>query len=292
MKNNSRSVLYFLLAVLAVVGSVFMIYVWRERFSGRDSIPVIICPTESISVSVDSMTDQSILLNDVTAIDVEDGDITSSIVVESVSQFVEEGHCIITYAAFDSAKNVAKLTRHLFFTDYVPPKFRLKAPLEFKYSSAINPLSVVEAYDCIDGNISDRIKMNLKNPDDELTNAGTHAVEFKVTNSLGDVSVLETEIDVIDRTYTESRMTPAISLKEYITYVECYDRIDPMDMIEGVTVGGVLYKPGEFPAESLSVDSSDVDYSAPGVYRILYTCENKEYTGYVVLIVIVSEVKE
>lgn len=290
MKKNRRSILYFLLTVLAVVASIFMIYIWRERFSGKDNKPVIICPTESISVSVDSMSDESILLRDVTAIDVEDGDITASIVVESVSQFVEEGHCIVTYAAFDSAKNVSKLTRHLFFTDYVSPKFKITAPLEFNYSSVINPLSVIRAYDCIDGDISERIKMSLKNPDDELSSVGAHMVEFKVTNSLGDVSVLETEIDVFDRTYTETRMTPVIVLEDYITYVECYDRIDPMSMIEGVTVGGVFYKMGEFSEDTLSIDASDVNYSKPGVYRILYTCTNKEYIGSVVLIVVVSEV--
>lgn len=290
MKKNQRNILYFLLTVLAVTASVFMIYIWRERFSGKDNAPVIICPTESISVSVDSMSDYSTLLRDVTAIDVEDGDITSSIVVESVSQFVEEGHCIVTYAAFDSAKNVSKLTRHLFLSDYTPPKFSITDPLVFNYSSSFNPLSLIRAYDCIDGDISDRIKMSLKNPEDELSSVGAHMVEFKVTNSLGDVSVIETEIDVLDRTYTETRMTPVIKLEDYIVYIECYDHIDPMSMVEGVTVGGTFYKIGEFPAESMSVDSDDVSYSTPGVYHILFTCENKEYVGSAVLIVVVSEV--
>lgn len=281
----------FLLAVLAVVTAVFLIYIWQEQFRGSNSKPAIICPTASISVSVESLADSSILLRDVTAMDVEDGDITGSLVVESVSQFVEEDHCIITYAAFDSDNNVSKLTRHLFLTDYVPPRFTISAPLEFGYSSSFNPLANVGAYDCIDGDISDRVKMVMANPEDDITSIGTHAVQYRVTNSLGDVSVLDTEVEIYERTYTESRMIPSIRLTDYILYVDRYGFVDPEEHLAGITLGGVPYTVGEYKAGSIEIDDAGVDYTTPGIYRIRYTCDNRqEYYGTAVLIVIVTEV--
>lgn len=291
MKKNKRKLLTFLLSVLGVVGVIFLIYVWQENIAGGNGKPFIICPTDSISVSVESLADNSILLRDVTAMDVEDGDITGSVVVESVSQFVDEGHSIVTYAAFDSTNNVSKLTRHLFLTDYHPPRFTISAPLEFSYSSNFNPLSCVGAFDCIDGDISDRVKMILVNPDDDITSVGTHQVEFRVTNSLGDVSSLETEIEVYDRTYTEARMIPNLRLSEHLVYVDRYCRIDPASFITGVTLNGAPLSVEEYSAGSIEIDDSRVDYSTPGVYKIFYTCDNRgEYYGYTVLIVIVTEV--
>ena len=293
MKKTRKSILHFLLIVLAVVTAIFLIYVWQEQLEGSNSKPTIICPTDSITVSVESLADKSILMRDVTAMDVEDGDITDGIVVESISQFVEYGHCIVTYAAFDSANNVSKLTRHLFLTDYYSPRFKITAPLEFSYSSKFDPLNYVEAYDCVDGDISDRIKLVLLNQNDDIYSVGAHTVQFTVTNSLGDTSVVEAEIDVYDKTYTETRMSPVILLSDYLIYVDRYGFIDPMNYVTGVSLGGVAYSVGEYKAGSLSVDDVDVDYTAPGVYRILFTCDNRgEYFGSAVLIVIVTEVED
>ncbi|MBO4848350.1 MAG: hypothetical protein J5586_04270 [Clostridia bacterium] len=291
MKKTRKRILTFLLSVLAVVTVVFLIYLWQEQYRTGRGKPTIICPTESIYVSVENLSDPGVLLRDVTAMDAEDGDITSSLVVESVSQFVEKDHCIVTYAAFDSANNVSKLTRHLFLTDYSSPRFRLIGPLEFNHSSSFDPLSSVRAYDCVDGDISDRVKMILKDPNDDVYSVGVHPVEFRVANSLGDVSVLEAEIDVYERTYTESRMIPAVRLTDYLVYADMYGYVDPMSLVSGVYLGGVLYDISEYKGGALTVDASEVDYKTPGVYRIVYTCENRaEYYGSTVLIVIVTEV--
>ncbi len=292
MKKTQRSILKFLLTVLAVVTAVFVIYIWQERFKNSNNKPAIICPSESISVSVESLSDNSILLRDVTAMDVEDGDITPSIVVESVSQFVDEGHCIITYAAFDSDNNVSKITRHLFLTDYVPPRFTIKAPLEFNYSGNFNPLNCVGAYDCVDGDISDRVKMSLVDPNDDITAMGTHEVEFKVTNSMGVISVLRANVEVYERTYTETRTIPVIKLSDYLIYVDRYGYADPVNYVSGISLNGVYYALSEYKAGSITVDDSDVDYSTPGVYTVRFSCDNRgEYVGYCTMMVIVTEVE-
>ena len=291
MKKNRREILKFLLTALAVVAIVFIIYIWQEQLRNNNSKPTIICPTTSISVSVESLSDNSILLRDVTAMDVEDGDITSSLVVESVSPFVEQNHCIITYSAFDSDNNVSKFTRHLFLTDYTQPRFTITAPLEFGRSSSFNPLACVGAYDCVDGDISDRVKMNPADPEDDLTTIGLHPVEFRVTNSLGDLAVLKTDLEVYERTYTETRMIPNIQLKNYLLYVDCYGRIDPAAQIDTISVGGSIYTVSEYKAGTIEIDDSEVKYDTPGMYRIYYTCNNRqEYYGTAVLLILVTEV--
>lgn len=291
MKKTRRDLLTFLLSTLVVVMAIFVIYIWQERFIESDNKPVIICPTETISVSVESLGDYSLLLRDVTALDVEDGDVTDSIVVESVSKFAEKGHCVVTYAAFDSSNNVSKYNRHLFLTDYYSPRFEIVSPLEFNYSSTFNPLSCIRVIDCVDGDISDQVKMNIVNTEDSIASVGAHMVEFKVTNSLGDTSVLETELDVYDKTYTETRMTPIINLSSYIVYTECYSYLDPMDYVTGIELSGVGFLPEEYDRGTIAVDDGGVDLNTPGTYRVLFTCDNRdEYFGSAILIVVVTEV--
>lgn len=283
----------FLCSVLAVVTVVFLIYRWNEQVRGGNTRPVISCPDYPLRVSVSALNDPNLLLQDVTATDLEDGDITSSIVVESVSQFVEPGHSIITYAAFDNHNRVAKATRHIYFTDYTSPTFELIAPLEFSYSTNFSPLDCIKAFDCIDGDLTKRIKMTWLNADDELNNIGAHNVEFSVTNSMGDTSRLEAEVVVYDRTYTEQRLIPVIKLKQYLIYVDENMYIDFIgDNVEAISVLGNDYSVDQFEANygKLTVDEGGFDSSEPGVYRILYTCNySDEYVGSAVLIVIVKD---
>lgn len=284
-----------LCAVLAVVTVVFLIYRWREQVKGSDNRPIISCPEYPLYVSVAALKDTSLLMQDVTATDVEDGDISSSIVVEGISQFVEPGHCIITYVAFDSNNKIAKATRHLFLTDYTSPTFELIAPLEFSYSTNFSPLDCIRAKDCIDDDesISNRIKMTWLNADDDLTNIGAHNVVFSVTNSMGDTSRLEAEIVVYDRTYTEQRMIPVIKLKSYLAYVEKNMYIDFIgDYVESISVMGQEYTLAQYEEKfgKLTVDEGGFDAKVPNTYRILYTCDyNDEYVGSSVLIVVVKD---
>ena len=293
MKKSRKTLLIFLCALLAAVTVVFLIYRWNEQVKGNNSRPVISCPDYPLTVPVAALKDTDALLQDVTATDIEDGDITASIVIESVSPFVEPGHCIITYVAFDKNNRVARATRHLYLSDYTSPTFEIVAPLEFSYSTNFSPLQCIKATDCIDGDLSNRIKMTWLNSDDTLTNIGSHNVEFSVTNSMGDISRLTAEVVVYDRTYTEQRMIPVIKLKSYLIYAEQNMYIDFInDNVESISVLGNDYTVAEYEASygKLTVDEGGFDAKEPGTYRILYTCDyNGEYVGSAVLIVIVKD---
>lgn len=281
----------FACAVLAVVTVIFLIYRWNEQVKGSNTRPVIECPSYPLRLSVTALENTDVLIQDVTASDREDGDITSTIVVESISQFVEPGHCIITYAAFDNSNRVAKATRHLYLTDYTQPVFSIIAPLEFNYSTNFSPLTCLRATDCIDGDISSRIKMTMINIEDELNTLGAHNVEFSVTNSMGDSVKLEAEVVVYDRTYTEQRMIPQINLEEYLIYTDPNMYVDFLSKVKSISVAGEEYSVESYEARfgRLTVDNGGFDADEPGTYRVLYTCENgSDFIGSTVLIVVVK----
>lgn len=291
MKNSRRAILIAMCSTLAVVTVIFLIYRWNEQVKGGNSRPVLECPSYPLRISVTALENDEVLMQDVTASDREDGDITSSIVVESISQFVEPGHSIITYAACDSSNKVSKATRHLYLTDYTSPVFDIVAPLEFSYSSNFSPLACMRAYDCIDGDISSRVKMAMVNPEDELKTIGAHNVEFSVMNSMGDIVSIEAEVVVYDRTYTEQRMIPAIKLTHYLIYSEPNMYVDFLSMVKSINVGGESFSVESFESRfgELKIDDGGFDPGTPGVYRVLYTCNNgSDYIGSAVLIVLVK----
>lgn len=291
MKKAMRGLLILLCAVLAFVTVVFLVYRWREEEVGNNQKPVIECPSDSLRLDVDQLSNKSALLSGVVATDAEDGDITKNLVVESVSQFVGDRHCIITYAVFDSNNNVTKATRHLYLVNYTSPRFKITAPLEFSFSTNFNPLGCVEAYDCIDGDITNKIKINMMNADDSIASVGAHMVEFSVTNSLGDTQRLQAEVVVYDRTYTELRGIPSIALSDYLIYIDPNTQgFDPLQYVTGITINGVKYSVDEYPHGELLVDDGGLKKSqlvSGDVYRVLFTCTNGDYVGSAVLIVVI-----
>ncbi len=80
-------------------------------------------------MEVSTKDDTQTLLSGVTANDTKDGDVTSSIVIEGMSTFLEKGRRLVTYAAFDSDLHVSKATREIIYTDYISPRFILKSLL-------------------------------------------------------------------------------------------------------------------------------------------------------------------
>ena len=63
------------------------------------------------------------LLEGVTAYDGKDGDLTSKVFVESISNFVEPGVSNVTYVVYDADRHAAKASRKVVYLDYTPPRF-------------------------------------------------------------------------------------------------------------------------------------------------------------------------
>ena len=92
-----------MLALLAVCSAAFILYQsWRGRALDTQP-PVITVPSEPLELSVQD--DPAQLLQGIRAYDAKDGDVTPSVVVESVYGAVAQRQFQVTYAAFDRAGN-------------------------------------------------------------------------------------------------------------------------------------------------------------------------------------------
>ena len=107
----------FILTLLAFCG--LRIY---RRLTVDVTPPVITCSTDSIDVSV-TAGDEA-LLQGVMASDDRDGDLTDQILIKGVSPSLTDSSAQVTYIVFDSANNMATVTRTVRYTDYEAPRGR------------------------------------------------------------------------------------------------------------------------------------------------------------------------
>ena len=279
--------------------------------SDRDA-PIIQMDKDTIEVSVND--DTSTLLEGVTAFDQKDGDVSDSIGIESITEFIDD-ECTtrqINYVAFDSNAHVAKAHRRLIYTDYTPIHFSLTAPLRFpEQSSNINILGIIHAEDCIDGDVSKQIGFS-EDSSIQVDIASSYNVTLCVTNSAGDTQELPVTIRIYNNNYESS--LPQIALTDYLVYTKVGEKINPSDYIKSVTFNGVeymlTYEEGTFGIDTsemtreekeefykrdpeVNIDKFMVndmtDYSSPGSYEISYSIDtlNGE-RGYIYLVVVVE----
>lgn len=264
-------ILLFVLLILEVV--TFGLYCIVLRKQNANQPPEIAIDGEMLYLSATS--DETALLDGVTAWDPEDGDVSASIVVESVSVFDEDGMRTVTYAAFDGDYHVARATRKIAYTDYQSPTFTLSGPLSFTVWNDQTVLSMVSASDMLDGDISYRVSIT----DYELldTYTGLYEVNFSVSNSAGDIQTVPIYL-TLART---AKSVPVIYLSEYLTYVEKGSTFDPMTYVTAVESG--------VPDEILTaVADSQVNTDIPGCYIVSYSVLNSlGYEGFVYLTVVV-----
>ena len=239
-------------------------------------------------LELSALEHRSALLQGVTARDKRDGDVTDSLVVESVRLLRSDGTVTVTYAAFDAAGNVAKNSREVRFTDYRSPKFSLSKPLMFSQTSSYDVLNIIGAEDMLDGDISHRIRATVL---DEVENGytGTHDIQFRVTNSLGEMVELVLPVEI----YTPSLFEGTLTLTDYLIYLEQGERFNSRDYLKSLTIGrDEIQLNGTLPAELELEISGGVNTGVPGVYTVDYQISrelgSQTYTAYSRLIVVVE----
>ena len=270
-----------------------LIVLCAAAFIGYRMLDSIRTDNRPPEISVSDPTE--FLFQGIRATDSTDGDVTDSLVVENVSLLDRSGRILVTYAAFDSAGNVAKAQREAVYTDYTGPRFTLSAPLLYRSGLTFDILSTVGATDLMDGDIQHRIRATSLD-DVSISSAGTHDVQFQVSNSLGDTATVVLPVEVYDSmTYTAT-----LSLKEYLVYLKAGDSFDPEYYLDTFTLAGVQNKlSGRLPFGYSLQTVGDVRTETPGVYTLQYYLTyteynetnpllNREYTGYSKLIVVVE----
>lgn len=255
------------------------------RLCGGTSVdreaPKINMESDEIVLSV--ADEQTALLQGVTAQDAQDGDVTASLVVESVRGVVEEGRFTVTYAAFDAAGNVGKAKRTVHYSDYTAPRFSLSSPLIFRSGSTPDVFAPLSASDLFDGDLTSSIKGTLVSGAQQLTEEGDYVVEFRVSNSLGDTAYLTAPVQVI----TGWGSGAQLELTDYLIYLPCGADFVPERYVSALRYGMQTVEP-EDEGFTLSV-TSGVDMTTSGVYCVDYSASCGTMFARTRLLVVVEE---
>ncbi|MFQ9516405.1 MAG: immunoglobulin-like domain-containing protein [Eubacterium sp.] len=267
--------------VMFLAAAVVFTYNWYQDKQAIDkTYPVIQVGSEQIDVSVKSAQEE--LLKDVIAKDEKDGDLTKSIIIESVSKFTDKKNhiCNVTYAVADSDNNVTKKTRRIRFTDYESPKFTLSQQLCFEVGSEMSVADVIGATDDYDGDISRNVKI-LSSTVSNRT-AGEYTITAQVTNSLGDTAKIKAAVVIRQ----ENNLNPVITLKENIVYLKVGDKFDEKSYIKSVKD----YKGNSISNDKVTVISSSVDTKKAGCYTVQYAVgSEQDNAGSTYLAVVVED---
>lgn len=246
---------------LFLISIIIYTAIWYKDKSNTDStVPVIQMDQEQIEVSV---KDKEALLKGVIAKDEKDGDITSKIVVESISKFVDkkEHICNVTYAVSNSAGHVAKASRKVKYIDYISPRFILKKPLCLETGSDTSVEDIIGAKDIIDGDISNKVKILSRGI--STNTSGDNTVTAQVTNSLGDTVKLKATVIIKQ----DNNISPTIKLKKNIEYIKKNTEFDAKSFIKSVEdIDGKSMDIG-----SVNIKSSSVKTNKVGCYTVEYS---------------------
>ena len=304
-----------IIAVFIVTCVIFGIYTGSNYLEKDTEGPVITMKDETIEASIKD-SDRT-LLRGVTAKDKKDGDVSDSLIIESM-QMEKDGNCTIVCAAFDKSNNVSKASRTVRFTDYTPIHFNITSPLRFSVGGSGQILKCVTASDCIDGDITNRIKLTEKDEDAEYSGAGVYDYQLEVTNSLGDQATIPISVEFYTDSYEERLFHPNLYLKKYLVYLSQGSDFDPKSYLDSVGIGNELYAfdenitseesetavttedqmqqtagNGQQITGVISYDAvsyqSNVNTAEAGTYTVEYSCTTKKgYTGTTQMIVVVE----
>ena len=280
-----------LLAPIALSAALFLGYRAWDGIRTDTTPPRITVSGEALQVSVSDP--KTALLQGITAQDDKDGDVTASLLVESISMLDSSGTIEVSVAAFDHSGNVSKTTRTARYTDYESPRFSLNRPLLFPSNSSFDLMDAISADDPLDGNIQHRIRANsLDNT--TVNGLGSHSVEFRVTNSLGDTVRLTLPVEV----YYADAYGMEVSLTDYLIYLDAGTDFEARRYLSGVTRNRetISLKDGLPDNYSLRI-TGEVNTDVPGVYPVDYTLTcvqltstgTQYITGFTRLIVVVEE---
>lgn len=263
-----KSITFISVLLLVVSVLLYVIYDQYQEHAVDRTPPKISCESDTIYAEV-SVTQEE-LLKGVKATDDESGDVSDTLVIADISNFISENTRVITYAAVDDSLNVGKTERTLVYTDYKAPEFSLKAPLSFAVGSRVNILGNVEATSSLDGDITSKIRYGLDSVIDNLA-VGEYPVEFRVTDSCGKTTYFETVIEIFDGSYSGIDVT----LKDYLIYLPKGAKFDEKSYYKDSSIEGEL------------VVVSNVNTKKTGTYYVDYFVNGVNINGKSRLTVIV-----
>ena len=251
---------------------------WSDHRYNRNlntDYPEITSADELLEISAQDPPEA--IFRGLSAQDATDGDLTEQIMVASMSHFLEPGTVRVKYVVFDSHNNSATLTRQVHYTDYEPPVFSLEKAPVYRVGSSFDLLDYIRVEDCIDGDISDHIRV-ISNMVNNFT-VGNYPVVLEVSNSCGDTAQITLWV-----TYESKESTAVVNLHRYIVYVQQGETFEPMQWLATVT---------DRDANALNRENIEIqgnlDVNKPGCYQLTYSYSDGKLSGYAPLTVVVTE---
>ena len=263
-------------AIILVLSLLFAGWVHNRYYSSLNmDYPEISNASELLQLSVQDPPDA--IFQGLQARDATDGDLTDQIMVASVSHFLELGTVSVKYVVFDRHNNSATLTRRVHYTDYTAPVFSLEKAPVYTVGSSFDLLDHIRAEDCLDGDISDRIRV-ISNMVNNFS-VGNYPVVLEVSNSCGDTAQITLWV-----TYLNKASTANVKLHKYIVYVQQGDDFDPHQWLAAVTDNNAA----ALDEKNIEIQGN-LDTNRPGCYQLVYSYNDGKRTGQSPLTVVVSE---
>ena len=276
-----------LLMILAVAFGLFAGYhLWVHNRLDTTG-PVLTVEEGMLEISVKDR--ETALMKGIRAEDDRDGDVTASILVESIYGISDDNVTTVTYAAFDRAGNVTKIQRKIRFVDYQPPRFEAHGSLTFPGNSSFDLMDHVGAYDVLEGDIRRRVHATLVSDTKDISAEGNHQVKLMVTNSLGDTA----EVVIPVQVYSSEWYSADVMLTDYLIYLKRGAAFRAEDYLESfVFRGEPIDISREVPADINVEIQNEVRTGIPGVYEVTYILSKNlngtNHSGIAKLIVIVE----
>ena len=275
-----RNLQIAVISVFLIVAIAFSVFFCYDRLAVDHTAPKIISDGVPLEVSVNASEKE--LCAGLTAYDDTDGDITDRIIVRRVSRLSGANSAYVYYAVFDSSYNYCIFNRTVYYTDYCKPRFSLSQPLSFTPNSVITLSDRLTAYDVIDGDVSNRIRLSSVNVSN--TEPGEYPITVQVTNSSGDTSSVSLTVLIENVT----SLHPTITLSEYIHYVTCGDELTEAELRSLIVSASESSTGAALNAADVEI-SGDVDTSTRGSYSVTYSYTNAQSLTRVVILNVVVE---
>ncbi|MBC2317280.1 DUF5011 domain-containing protein [Listeria booriae] len=196
----------------------------------------------------------------VSASDLEDGDVTRGITVTANDVDTNTvGTYHVTYSVTDSDGNTTTKTITITITSNDAPTFTT-SDVYLKVGDTFNPYAGITASDTEDGDLTDRIDIDSSNVD--MTQAGTYAVEYSVTDSDNNTTKITRHV------YVRTNDKPVIHASD-----QTFKAGASFDPLAGMSASDT--EDGDITA-NVTITANDVDANQAGTYHVTYSVTDSD----------------
>ncbi|MBC2036918.1 LPXTG cell wall anchor domain-containing protein [Listeria booriae] len=196
----------------------------------------------------------------VSASDLEDGDVTGGITVTANDVDMNTvGTYHVTYSVTDSDGNTTTKTITVTITSNDAPTFTT-SDVYLKVGDKFNPYAGITASDTEDGDLTDRI--DIESSDVDMTQAGTYAVEYSVTDSDNNTTKITRHV------YVRTNDKPVIHASD-----QTFKAGASFDPLAGMSASDT--EDGDITA-NVTVTANDVDANQAGTYHVTYSVTDSD----------------